>query len=501
MNQGGRLEPLDAHVDQELAGRVDQAPPERRRRGRIVLRCTLTAVIAGAVAVVVLRNPARTPEQDLARVRDFVTAAATGRFEGTSRSEYGSGGDAPGSTSIDISSVEGSFDVPDRVHALDESGDYATETITLRTGTYVRDAETKAGLHDEPWVYYEATEESTIWEATGPAAGAISPAGLNGASGVLGALGAPFDLSELLGRLGDDVRRVSPGELEATVRLRDLLSADIVDEIERSMAEMKAQADAEAATDDSRLEEDVDLELSSDFDTGFLDDPVVFRLLHASDGRLDELTVTIESGEGDDRSVERDALTFTDWGEPVRIDAPDPSQIDDTPGIDEEELASFAAFPVLAPRSLPDGFLLRTATTEPMHETEGCEYADLEYGPGPADDGDDVRAEDGRPPFLDLQLRAASCDSENRVRYYGADEGPTEAVDVAGHPAQLGQSDDFGFGDARQTLLHVGFTVGATAIDAYSNLPRERLLATLATLGPLDLAAQPIDRLPPPPGN
>ncbi|MGI8684111.1 MAG: hypothetical protein ACR2MO_03250 [Acidimicrobiales bacterium] len=501
MDQGDGLEPLDARV--EAGGIADEHPPKPHRLSRVALWCALTAVLAAAVAVVVLRNPARTPEQDLARVRDFVTGAVTGQFEGTSRSEYGSGADEPGSTSIDVSRVEGSFDIPDRVHTIDDGGEYVVETIVLKAGAYFREGDSRDALGDEPWVFYETGDEVGGFAATSPSSSLdISPAGISGATGVLGALGAPFDLGQLLVRLGDSVQRVSPGVLETRTTLRELLPADIVEEIEKSAAEIKAQFEKAAAAAGADAPEDDEINIEEEFSTDFLDGPVTIRLRHAPDGRLDELTITAESGKGEDRSVEHGSLTFSHWGEPVQIGLPDPADVDLTPGIDEDDIAAFTTFPLVAPQSLPDGFLLQGATVEPEDaEIETCTTVSLGYGP-PRPNGDEAPAFDTPMPLLDVGLTPASCQWTDDSRGYYGEEGSPEPIQIGAHAGQLWRVEEDGFfGRPGMTVVHVRITVGQTVVDAYSNLPQDKLVAALASLGPLDLASQPVDRLSPPPGD
>jgi hypothetical protein len=326
---------------------------------------------------------------------------------------------------------------------------------------------------------------------------------------VLGALGAPFDLGAVLARLDDRVTRVSPGVLEATTTLRELLPADVIEDIQTSIAEFKEraeaaaaqlEADTDAAGEGDDDDDDESLDIGDEIDDDFLDDPVVIRLAHAPDGRLDELTITTESGKGDDRSVDRETLTFSAWGEPAEIDLPAPSDLDLTPGIEEEDIGAFRSFPLLAPRVPPDGFVLQDASVEQEDtETETCESVALLYGPrlGPEDDG----LGGTRPPFLEVTLKSPSCEwLDEGIRYYG-DEGPAEPLPVGAYQAELFRSEEDGSFLGRTGALHVRLTVGQTLIDAYSNLPVDQMVAALASLGPLDLAGQPIDRHSPPPGN
>ena len=492
MTQGDEQEPSGALAEAvELDG---VTPPAKGRRGRVVLWCTLVSVIVAAIAVIALRDPARTPDEDLARVRAFVASSATGRFEATTRSEYGAGPDEPGSRSIDVTQTEGSFAIPGRLHSVDDDGEFVFETIQLGAGMYFRTAEKRSELRDEPWIYSPTTvaDLASGAGALDPVLAGIDAASLTSASSVLGAFGAPFDLPELLGRL-DDVRRVSPGALEATTTVRELLPADMVASIEKEMAELRAEFEAEEGDEDF-----------SDFETDFLDGVVTIRLTHASDGRLDELVISADTGQGEDRSLDRSALQFSAWGEPVTIDAPSAADVDLTPGIDEDDLAAFAAFPAGAPAAPPAGTVLHNATvTEKDAEIEECNSLHLSYGPPSSSETES--SYDERSPFLEVTSTEASCESADRLMlgYYGDDVGEPEALRIGPFDAELRRSQQRDFGDGPdQAIIHVRFTTGGAVVDAHSNLPEDQVLAAMATHGPLDLASQPVDRsAPPPPGS
>jgi hypothetical protein len=350
----------------------------------VALWCALAGVVVAVVAVVAVRKPARSPADELARIREFVAAAGTGRFEGTSRSQSGEGPEEPGSTSIDVARIEGSFELPHRIRFLEDAGDYVSESILVDRAAYSRSGESRAEVEAAPWAYAEVPGERPAWSVGGWTSHGVDEAGaaaLSTAYDVFAAFGGPFDLGQLLRRLGG-VRRVSPGVLETTMTVRDFFPPEVVQAIERDSAEEEIEAD-------------------------FLDDPVTIRLVHAEDGRLDELVVTAESDDGEERTVDRDSLRFSGWGEPVQIAAPSRAEVDATPGIDEEDLAAFRAFPILAPKPPPAGMLLESASiSEEEAEIESCTSVELGYGtPSPPDaEGDD---EVGR--FLHLSLVDRSC--------------------------------------------------------------------------------------------
>ena len=453
------------------------------RRGRVALWCALIAVVVGAVTVIALRDTSRTPAEDLARVRDFVGAAGTGHFAGETRSESGQGGDEPGSTSIDIARIHGRFVLPDRMQFVEDAGDYHTEGILLGAHSYFRSGESDDELRTSPWVYERLPDPAENLDATSLSgldqAGA---AAVSTASGLFGAFGTPFDLENLLARL-DGVRRVSPGVLEAQPLARDFLADELVAAIEKEAAEIKKQFE----------EEDTGEFSADDFDISFLDEPVVIRLVHAPDGRLDQMVITLEDGTGEDRSAETSTLRFSRWGEPVTIERPGLSDVDLTPGIDEEKLAS-ATFTVLAPAAPPAGFLLGQASVQDEDlDEDQCAGAQFWYEP--ADDGTSFA--DGEFRYFNVSITPTSCPAadEGQGGLFGT-EGVESSVRIGAWQAELRT---ITYGDS--TEIYVRFTAGDVVVESSSSLPEDQIVAALATLAPLDLAGQPVRRHEPPPAD
>jgi hypothetical protein len=461
--------PADPIVEPDEGG--DGAGGRRNRWNRVALWCALAGVTVAVVAVVALREPARSPAEELGRIREFVASAGTGRFEGTSRSEWGEGPDEPGSTSIDVSRLEGSFHLPERMRFLEDDGDFLYESIVVDDAAYSRSAESRAELEAEPWAYEKVPGERPGWSGAVVSEG-IDEAGaaaLSTASDVFSAFGAPFDLSELLGRLGG-VRRVSSGVLEASLTARDLFPPEVVEAIEWDRAE-------------------------EEIDTSFLDDPVTIRLVHADDGRLDEMVITTESHDGDERTVDRSTVRFSGWGQPVQIAAPWRGEVDVTPGVDEEDLAAFRAFPLLAPKSPPAGMELESAyVMEEDPEVESCASVDLAYGTESPPEADAEVA-----PFLRLSLVDRSCPSSDEEGAFFGSAVPAETVRVGPYEAQLRRL-PAPPRDAGPPLLDIRLATDRVIVDAQTNLPQDQAVAALASLGPLDLASQPVARSEPPPG-
>lgn len=467
----------------------DRTDGSRTRWASAALGCTLTVILVIASGAVVTRREPSSAADDLAQVGEFVTSANTGRFEGTSRSEYGNGPDEPGSTSIDVSRLEGSFRLPDQLRLVEDSGDYVFESVGVATGTYFRSGDTRREMQDEPWVYQASPDKNEGGPSLADMGGGLDGAGVAAvsfAAGLSGAFGFS-DLAEVLSELRD-VRRVSPGVLEATMSMRDVLPAEMVKAIEEAAASIPAD---EAGSDD---EEGFSPELM----TEFLDDPVIVRLTHAGDGRLDEMAIRTESGEGEERTSEESTLKFSAWGEPVQITAPASGDVDPTPGIDEDDLAAFRDFPIVAPRTPPAGMVLDSVEViDEDPEYESCASVDLTYGPSSATVAKSASGAFTLPPFLVVSVTEASCPwVEESVTFF--DEGPSEAVRVGAYRGELQRSDISGRDEPE--FVTVRFTVGKVIVDAETNLPQDQALAALATVGPLDLGAQPIERSEPPPG-
>lgn len=495
MDPRGQWAPVDASVVPDEPVVPTSGRRQGARWGRVVIWCALLAVMAGAVAVVVLRDPPRSPDEELARIRAFVASAVTGRFEGSSRSEQGSGADEPGSTSIDVTRIDGSFALPDRIQVVEDSGGYVFETIGLATGSYFRSADERSELDSERWTY-----EAPVAKDSGHGIGDLTVEGLDpdgsialsAASGVLGAFGAPFDLARLLDRL-DGVRRVSPGVLEAIVTMRQLLPAETVRAIEQS-------AEAELQVTDGKEADDEDGEWGASVDD-FLDGTVTVRLVHADDGELQELDITTETGAGEERSVDRTSLRFSGWGQPVSIAAPAGATVDLTPGVDEEDLAAFDSFRVLAPAAPPPGMVLQYASvTDGDEEEETCPSAELGYGAPSPSDGSGVGEGDALDAYLRVTVVASACPWANDEVSFFAGTGEPQTVQVGPYAGELWQLRFPGDG-ADEAMLNVRFTVGDVVVGADTNLPPEQALMVLSSVAPLDLATQPVERSEPPGGR
>lgn len=444
------------------------------RRRAVALWCALALVVAGVAGVVARHGEGHPPEAELARIRAFVKEAGAAHFTGTTRSEYGNGADEPGSTSIDVSRLEGAFVLPDRLHLVDDSGGAVDETVLVPAGAYERGADDRAGLATAQWAFTPHGDAGRLplWAVSVDGGdGGYEAAGAS----LLGAVGSPFDVARLLDHL-HGARRVSSGVLEAQTTMRELLPAEMVTEMERLAGQDHGIDDAGSSP------------------TGMLDGRVTVRLVHAADGRLDELDVTEESGTGEDRSVDRTELRFSGWGDAVAVEAPARGDVDPTPGVDEDDLAAFAAFAPLAPAAPPAGMVLESAEASPEDAgEETCAEVSLHYGPAQPPPAD------GTPyHHVEISEVSDSCQWKDDDAGFEPLAGQHSTVRVGPYQAEVSELRIPG--EHGPTLTSVKLTAGTVVVSAQSDLPVDQLVAALATLGPLDLAAQPVARREPPAG-
>ncbi|MEY2474583.1 MAG: hypothetical protein QOK28_3912 [Actinomycetota bacterium] len=154
-------------------------------------------------------------------------------------------------------------------------------------------------------------------------------------------------------------------------------------------------------------------------------------------------------------------LQFSDWGDSaIRIAAPPAAQLDTTPPVARVKLASFKTATLLVPKTLPAGWELVRADVLPASDTqEGCAQAELAYEDQSSDD----------TGYLYLYEFPRSCASRR----------PSDAT-----PFNAGKYNGFA---ASQDGPYVQITAGNTAVQAVTDLPTDRLAATLSELVPLAL--------------
>jgi hypothetical protein len=254
----------------------------------------------------------------LARARAFVAAHPTARFHGSVTVDVRDPRSPLGEAQTLLAQLTGEVQ-PRRTHAVltDDAG--ATELLMVKGATYVRAADTAAGL---------------------------------GAAVYARADGKPARLMR--------------------VRVEQAKGFDIA-------AVLAATTDARKLNrrgDTTIIESDVDASMLFGRAIGAR---VVWVTLHAvvaDDGELRGAQVVTRS-----EATITDRLQFTEWG--VRADAitaPPASQVDATPAIAAAKLAAFKTAPLLMPGALPAGWeLVRADVLSAADTQEGCAQAELAY--------------------------------------------------------------------------------------------------------------------------
>lgn len=188
------------------------------------------------------------------------------------------------------------------------------------------------------------------------------------------------------------------------------------------------------------------------------------RLTVHESGRVDRVRLSLADGGVE---VVSDQSYFA-WGEPVTVTRPGPDQIDPTPTVDEEALAGWTASPLYSPRSLPRGWTLEGAGVLPEELTaERCEQVEIDY----------VDPDDAEAGYLSLFQIPATCP--------GLDLDPPDgARPFAAGPYRGWIDEDGGDGGGL-----VQIRVGATIVQADTDLDLATLVTVLTSLAPLDLDA------------
>ncbi|MEA2685913.1 MAG: hypothetical protein QOE93_1108, partial [Actinomycetota bacterium] len=335
-------------------------------------RTKLTQVLVGTAALVLLAasasaalvrltgtDPANADEL-LVKARAYVADQGTVRTRGETRTEVNFGGfseeDVPPEESTTIVSravVEGVEAVPDRSRSISRSSGAVTETIVIGDTGWGRFAENRDDLGDELWIEIDFDAEL----GQDPGGGFFGdPTG----SSALNVFGGLRDLSRL-------------------IPLIDSTVAPTI--VSRSGGETVVRAGIDPGVAEGSS--DVELRQGS------------VELTIAKDGRpvrsVVETTVELvggffeESG-GDSRVLFRVEQNYSGWGEPVDIEPPADSNIDRTPGIEEEAIGTYTDAPLYQPRGLPEDWVLDYADLIPEDESDsGCDEVEIDYT-DPTDD-------------------------------------------------------------------------------------------------------------------
>lgn len=183
------------------------------------------------------------------------------------------------------------------------------------------------------------------------------------------------------------------------------------------------------------------------------------------DGEVRSARIDVTSDEDDSHVV--GLYDFSRWGRTVELAAPPAALIDPTPFIDEEDLAAWKDAPLLSPRSMPRGWILDGAYVVPEEETaEECEQVALDY----------TDPNDEEAGYLSLFQIPLACE--------GLDPDPPRGsapLTVGRYTGWVDESEDGTFAQ---------IVVGATVVQADTDLDIADLTAVLASLGQLDLEAR-----------
>ena len=395
----------------------------------------LVAAGGGVLAVQHEPRPVRTPEEELALIKEFVATHRTASFEGVN----GHTTDAipPNGDPFEATSVEGFFEIPGGLASgTPELLAAGRPFVTVDEGTY--------SPYDRLWFFEPA---NTVRPRDGLSLGETWSA-LSIVSGHLGSFGRPFDLPAFLEQL-HDLRLVRPGVVQTTVPMPQLVPRATVRAIEDALR--RPGAPAGATPDD----------IVHDLLPFGGNDVMTVRLVSAADGRLDEVIVAPgPSVEG--KSAWASSVRFSAWGDPVYIQVPPDSRLDHTLWVDEEQVASFTEFPLFGPHPPPAGMYLRELYIT-KRETS-CTFATLGYL-------GHVVEWHTEPPSLSLLLERCGTKTPQ------------------GEPISFGRF--HGTYICGSDSCTVWFSVDGLEIESRSSLPLEQLVDALSRLAPLDPAHLP----------
>jgi hypothetical protein len=445
---------------------------------------TIVLFIAATGALLVLPGH-ESPTLALARVRAFVKDQRTAHFVDDEVDTFGSVGGGLGDTSTTRSRSTGDIRLPrdSRVVTDYGTGEGVSEVLTVDGAIYVRNADSTIALGSTLWV------KETISGGFGPANMTANDRGSGGmqtfsptgseppvpvgrgipqeallamaqASVMGGGMGPLFNFQGLLEK-AQQVETLDHNRLRATAALADL----VPEELHKALG-----ADLLSTTGG-----------------------VTLTIQYGAGGRLDGLVIEALADFDGDQTTDRHDIHFSNWGGPVAVAPPAPGQVDATPGIDEGELAAITDMTVLAPRSLPPGYVLESMdVTHRSVEDEECESVTLEYVRIDWSKVKELTESGGEPPTITVTSVGPNCPyvSDNEPALAGA-----RTVRVGDRTGKLVDNVE----DNTYSYLSDGVTLvfdEGTHVLASTNDGEALLLQVMATLGPLDLATQPAAQVP-----
>ncbi|MGH9032843.1 MAG: hypothetical protein ACRDZV_12015 [Acidimicrobiia bacterium] len=183
----------------------------------------------------------------------------------------------------------------------------------------------------------------------------------------------------------------------------------------------------------------------------------------ADNGRLRRLGYA----SADELASEAIAIEFGRWNGHVDIEAPDASDIDPTPLVDEDAIADYDDAPLYQPRAIPEGWVLDSASVLPdfaiTDDGDPCETVMLYFLDPAGDEG-----------YLSVYQAPEAC----------ALPRPPRADDFAAGSNDGWIADELDFREG--TVL-----VDGTMLQFDTDLTPEEASAVLGDLAPLDLADPP----------
>lgn len=401
-------------------------------RGRIALIVVVLLVLlgGGGAAVVLLSGDDEPTAAELfAASKDWVSEAGTATVTGEGRVESGqldqsSGEGSDGGTGSSIvqrMKISGQVAWPDRsLMRLDlgtEGG--VVEALVIERDVYVRRAEKASDLDESSWEKIELPSGVVAPDGGGPILDPNDPSS-----------GGPLDLGEILSVA--DAPKTFSRDGSKYVLVLDLDPGDVL---------------PEPASEEEKV------------------DTMTLTLRLDEDGRIFGYTL-VEEG----KSVHSEITLNFNWDAKVSIEPPSADQVDPTPQVNEEAVASFTAAPVLVPASIPAGWVLTLGDLAPAEETtEGCEEVMVTYeNPDSPESG-----------YLSLYVFNTDCEGLDLVPPPGADEFlPGEA------------SEGFVVGSPDDGWL-AQFVVGTTVIQAETDLNPDELAQVMDKLVVFDPQVQP----------
>lgn len=401
-----------------------------RRRGRLVWAAAFVAVVALIGGIVVLAGQDDDLDADaaLARAQELLDDAESYRFQllTTSRTQTGDP-DGAGVDSTSRSVSRGTIAAADRWTVVEEMsapfmfGEDAQRFETRRIG----DTAYTTGTFELP----EGGDVGPQWSA-GP---------IEDRAMTVEDYAEQYSLGE---ELEDDFYDDPSYRLDALLHAYLLPLADDPRNVERLVAEAEEPAVEERLADGGvRLRAEL-APIPEITETAEDPVPPVDLVLDLDEARRPVVARFDVAVDGASQTVE---ARFSDWGAALDVAPPSDDEIDHTPWIEEEWLATLDPALLVAPSVLPAGLELSSVYVYPSFDDEGtdeldCPSVDLTYGKESDDaffeglDEDDFEDEEVQAaldaqPYLDISISTAECAEET--------DDPSFEDELAGYPALL----------------------------------------------------------------